>query len=87
MNTLEVPVIRNARTEITASEPPIWSFYNVQHSTYSQARPVECWTDKDGEWIEALTSVSPSSGNQYRLTTRWDAKLQEWVVTDRQIAN
>ncbi len=79
----EVPVIRDGYTRITQSNPPMWQFYNAADDTYSAARPVACWRDAQGPWIEAETNVSRTTGRQYRLVALWDETHQEWLVKHR----
>ena len=73
---------------ITNSEPPVWTFYDPTDSTYLRGRPVAYWTDAAGvEWIKAHSSVSPSTGRQYELLSKWSEKHNEWVLVERSVIN
>ena len=81
--SITVPVIRHGRTPISACEPPRWQFYEPETSTFVMARPVACWTDDKGDWIEAHTDVSKKTGKQYRLTSLYVEREDLWAVIER----
>lgn len=89
--SITVPVIRNARTEITAAEPAVWSIYDPASDTYCRARPVACWTTVDGDkredWLEAHSDVSRSAGRQYKLTAKYVPGSGEWELQGREVIN
>lgn len=60
---------------ILECEPPVWSFYREADSIYIHARPTRCWTDENGEWIEAVTTTKNKV-----IVALWVESVGEWCI-------
>lgn len=71
----------NERKEIHECEPPLWLLYNVDTSTYTQAKPTHCWKQDGIEFIEAVT-YSKTHG-EVVYVAKWNDDLDEWEIVSK----